>query len=106
MTGWLIVARTPWMLYVFAIVYGFAYGGWIPMFPAIMGDLFGMGSLGAVLGALQVGNGIGGSTGPFVAGLIFDITGSYFLAFLTVSVLFFVAAGLILSVKQPRKGTR
>jgi MFS family permease len=100
---WLIRARSPWMFYSFAAIYGFAFGGWIPMFPAIIGDLFGTGSLGALIGATQAGNGLGGSAGPFLAGLIFDITGSYFLAFLIVAVLFFAAAGLILSVKRPER---
>ncbi|MFQ5826758.1 MAG: MFS transporter, partial [Dehalococcoidia bacterium] len=100
---WLIEARSPWMFYTFAAIYGFVFGGWIPMFPAMMGDLFGMGSLGALIGAIYAGNGLGGSAGPFLAGLIFDITGSYFLAFRIVAVLFFTAAGLILSVKRPER---
>ncbi|MEE8472808.1 MAG: MFS transporter [Dehalococcoidia bacterium] len=96
-------ATSPWMFYGFAVIYGFAFGGWIPMFPAIIGDLFGTGSLGALIGATQAGNGLGGGAGPFMAGLIYDQTGSYFLAFVMVAVLFFAATGLILSIKRPER---
>jgi MFS family permease len=100
---WLTRATSLWMFYSFAVIYGFAFGGWIPMFPAIIGDLFGTGSLGALIGATQAGNGLGGGAGPFMAGLIFDVTGSYFLAFVMVAVLFFTATGLILSIKRPER---
>jgi len=100
---WLLAAREEWMFYLFAALFGFAYGAWIPMFPAIMGDLFGMASLGALIGSNFLANALGAATGSFLAGYIFDVTGSYFWAFLTSAVLFYVAAALILTVKQPSR---
>ena len=41
-----------------------------------------MHSIGAIIGVLAIGWGIGGAVGPLVGGLIFDITKSYFMAFL------------------------
>jgi nitrate/nitrite transporter NarK len=38
--------------------------------------------LGAILGVVQADGGLGGAIGPFLGGWLFDITGSYWLAFL------------------------
>ena len=89
------------MFYVFAVLFGFAYGAWIPMFPAIMGDLFGMASLGALIGANHLALSVGAAIGSFLGGYIFDVTESYFWAFLLAGTLFYLAGALVLTVKQP-----
>lgn len=99
---WLIFARQIWMFYVFSALFGFAYGGWIPMFPAMMADLFGMASIGALTGIIHMGNAIGGAIGPILGGYIFDLTKSYLIAFILGAIVFYVAAVLILSVKPPQ----
>ena len=99
---WLIFARQIWMFYVFSALFGFAYGGWIPMFPAMMADLFGMASIGALTGIIHMGNAIGGAIGPILGGYIFDLTKSYLIAFILGAIVFYVAAALILSVKPPQ----
>ncbi|MEE8472807.1 MAG: MFS transporter [Dehalococcoidia bacterium] len=101
---WLLVTREEWMFYVFAALFGFAYGAWIPMFPAIMGDLFGMASLGALVGANHLAVSVGAAIGSFLGGYIFDVTGSYFWAFLLAGTMFYLAGALVLTVKQPIKG--
>jgi MFS family permease len=99
---WLTQARTPWMFYVFATVFGFAYAGWIPQFPALLGDLFGLGSLGALVGAISLANTLGSSTGAYLGGYIFDVTGSYNLAFIITAAGLVVGVALILAVRAPR----
>lgn len=99
---WLIIAKEVWMFYLFAALFGFAYGSWIPMFPAMTADLFGMASLGALIGALSLGNALGGAIGPITGGFIYDNTQSYFYAWVLGAVIFYGAAALILWVKPPR----
>lgn len=99
---WLIFARQPWMFYLFSALFGFAYGAWIPMFPAMMADLFGMASIGALTGIIHMGNAIGGAIGPILGGFIFDTTQSYLVAFILGAIIFFTDAVLILLVKPPR----
>ena len=70
------------MFCFFAIVYGFAFGGFDILVTALIGDIFGVHSLGAIIGIFSVGWGIGAAIGPTVAGLIFDVTGKYFMAFI------------------------
>jgi len=63
----------------------------------MLGDIFGVGSLGAIMGAIVVGFSLGAAFGPYVGGLIFDVTASYHMAFLigavvTIFALLFIAA--------------
>jgi len=49
---WVAWAREAWMFYLFAIVYGFALGGFDIPVTALIGDMFGVHSLGEIMGAL------------------------------------------------------
>ena len=91
---WLVAAREVWMFYLFAIVFGFAYGGIVSIESPIIAELFGMGSHGVIFGAMHSISTIGGAIGPVLAGRIFDITGSYQPAFLVYAVV--AVIGLIL----------
>ena len=93
---WLIFAKEIWMLYVFAVIFGLAYGGIVLLQAVISAELFGVGSLGIILATLMFYGTIGGALGAPLAGSIFDITGSYSLAFL-ISVII-CALAIILSL--------
>ena len=71
-----------WGFYLFAAVFGFGHGGVGPSSAAVISDTFGLGSMGAIFGVLDVGFGIGAGLGPAIGGLIFDCWASYFNAFL------------------------
>ncbi len=79
---WLQLAKEVWMLYLFAAIFGFAYGGKSTLLSPMVAELFGLSSLGVILGVIEFTLAIGGAIGPALAGHIFDITGSYQLAFL------------------------
>jgi MFS family permease len=51
-----------------------------------MADYFGLLNFGSILGVLDIGWAIGSAIGPLVGGLIYDINGSYFSAFLLGSI--------------------
>ena len=88
-------------LYLCAAAYGFGYGGHVPQFPAMVGELFGFSRLGTILGMEMIFYGIGGALGPFLAGHIFDTTGAYTIAFTLAALAMLVAAVLSLFLKQP-----
>lgn len=79
---WLLFARESWMFYLFAVVYGIAYGGIIPMYTLITAELFGLKFLGIISATVVLLGTIGAAVGASMAGSIFDITGSYNLALL------------------------
>jgi MFS transporter, OFA family, oxalate/formate antiporter len=70
-----------WWLYLFAFVFGASYGGVMTLQAVLSADLFGLKSLGLILGSVSFIYTLGSAAGPFVSGLIFDITSSYRLAF-------------------------
>ena len=78
---WLLFARETWMFYLFAVVFGLASGGTSPLVTVVAVELFGLKSLGVILGGVMLIATIGGSLGAPLAGIIFDKTESYGLAF-------------------------
>jgi len=93
---WLLFAKEIWMLYIFAVIFGIGYGGIVLLQTVISAELFGLGSLGMVLATLMFCGTIGGALGAPLAGSIFDITGSYGLAFLICVII--CALAIILSL--------
>ena len=65
---------------------GFGFGMRIAQLSAIPADVFAGPHLGAILGVVQAGGGFGGAVGPFLGGWLFDVTGSYRLAFMAAAV--------------------
>ncbi len=65
---------------------GVGFGMRIAQLSTIPADVFAGPHLGAILGVVQSGGGLGGAIGPFLAGWLFDATGSYRLAFLAACV--------------------
>jgi MFS family permease len=74
---WLAGRGTFALLAAFAVVLGVAYGGYVALAPAVSAHLFGLSGLGAVLGALYTGSGVGGLVGPPTAGWLIDLTDGY-----------------------------
>ena len=101
---WLIPTKMAWMLYAIAGAFGFAYGGVAVSHSPLVAVLFGLRSHGLIFGLFGLSVAIGGAFGPFLSGYIFDVTGSYQLAFLVCAGISF--AGIILSalLKQRRVG--
>jgi MFS family permease len=78
---WLQMADALWMLYLFAAAYGFAHGGFFTAVSPIIAEYFGLCSHGLLFGVAVFAITIGGFIGPILTGYIFDLTGSYRLAF-------------------------
>jgi MFS family permease len=73
-------------LLVLYTVSGFGFGMRIAQLSTIPADVFAGPHLGAILGVVQAGGGLGGAIGPFLGGWLFDVTGSYGLAFMAACV--------------------
>jgi len=73
---WLPFTGYSWLV-AFAATLGLGYGLRIAVTPVVLIELFGLGNLGAVLGAFFTASSISAVCGPLIAGLIIDQTGSY-----------------------------
>jgi MFS family permease len=71
-----------WLLWLHACFFGLTWGARGPLITAKAADLFQGKHLGAIYGVISMGTGIGAAVGSWASGLIFDLTGSYRLAFL------------------------
>ncbi|MFC1860834.1 MFS transporter, partial [Chloroflexota bacterium] len=80
----LLWSHDLWQFYIFAVIFGFVYGGFVPSLFSLTGDIFGLRNLGVILGMLDIGWGTGSAIGPTLGGFIFDTTDSYFTAFIVV----------------------
>jgi len=100
---WLQSARELWMLYLFAAIYGFAHGGFFTLLSPMVAELFGLSSHGIIFGTVFFSGTVGGAIGPPLAGRIFDVTGSYQLAFLICAVVSGIALTLALLLRPVGK---
>jgi len=96
---WLSAGDSFKLLFVFAIVMGIAYGGFIALSPAVTAEMFGLAGLGGVMGALYTAAGVGGLIGPPLAGMLIDYTNSYTVVIVSAMVLSFVAFICLLFIK-------
>jgi MFS family permease len=98
---WLVPSREAWQLYLFALIFGMAYGDCATQESPLVAGLFGLSSHGLIFGAVATGFTIGAAMGPYITGYVFDVTDSYKIAFLTSAAIGF--AGLIFTILLPSK---
>jgi len=74
--------QQAWLLWLHACFFGLTWGARGPAITAKTADLFPGRHLGAILGVITIGTGLGSAVGAWAAGWIHDVTGSYRVAFL------------------------
>ena len=99
---WLAPAREAWMLYLFAIIFGFTQGGMGVSESPLVAKLFGLSSHGLIFGVAGLGFTFGAAIGPLLAGYIFDVTGSYQLAFIIAGISGTIALVLTIALRPMR----
>ena len=70
------------LLWLHACLFGLTWGARGPAITAKTADLFPGAQLGSILGVITIGSGVGSAVGSWGAGIIFDLSGSYRLAFM------------------------
>lgn len=93
---------TPEIL-VYAVLFGFGVGGLLSVPPVGYADYYGRRSLGVIRGVTEPLTSFGQAIGAVVAGLIFDFTDSYRLAFIAFAVMGGLATVLVLFARPPRR---
>lgn len=102
---WLVPAMELWKLYLFAIVFGFAYGG-SGMAPSpLAAAMFGVRSHGSIYGVLNFAFSMGSAIGPFATAYIFDVTGGYEVAFIASAAVGILGLVFTAMLKQVRGKT-
>ncbi len=70
------------LLWLHACFFGLTWGARGPAITAKTADLFPGPNLGSILGVITIGTGLGAALGSWLAGLLFDLAGSYRVAFI------------------------
>lgn len=90
----LLLLREIWMLHVFAFSYGVFHGVRISAQVGVLPEIFGMRSLGELIGVTAAAGQLISAFSPYAVGALFDATGNYSLAFL-LTVLLLAAGGVV-----------
>ena len=88
---------------VFGIIFGFCYGGWIPIFPSKLKDFFGKTNAGQIFGVFGTSFSLSAIIGPPLAGFLIDKFDTYTYGLYFSMVVCLIAAFMALFVKKPTK---
>jgi MFS family permease len=91
-----------WLLYVYAVSSGFATGLFSPAIIVGLADIFRGRNIATISALLMTGIGFGGVIGPWLGGHIYDIYGSYDIAFI-ISMAAFAVGCISYWLAAPRK---
>jgi MFS family permease len=89
------------LVWVFVAIYGFSYGLRLPLEPAMRASYFGRKAFGTIYGYINAIAVLGSFGGPYLAGWLFDKTGSYVVSFLILAGIMVAAGIVILFLKSP-----
>jgi len=64
--------------YALALMFGFAYGGVMPLYAILVREYFGARIMGTAFGAVAFVSTLGMALGPLAGGWLYDTLGSYF----------------------------
>jgi len=101
----LIFTRSAWSFYLFAALFSIPYGSEVTQIPVVIGRYFGVRSMATIMGLTVFFIGLGGALGPWLAGKIFDLTGSYNGAFIMGAVIAAASMGIVLLLRRQDKRT-
>ncbi len=98
---WLLFLQATWMLYGVVFVFGLFFGARAVAQAGIVGEFFGMHSIAELVGIFGAVGMLVSAAAPYVAGYIFDTTGSYSIAFVIVIALLLTGGTVALRMKKP-----
>jgi MFS family permease len=97
---WFTFALDLWQIYISVVLLAVGFGASMPLRPALQNDLFGTKAFGSIQGFLMIFNTLTSVLAPPWAGWIYDTTKSYFMAFLILAIISFLAIPLSLAISK------
>jgi len=99
----LLLPDFPGRIYVFAVIFGIGLGGDYMIIPLMAGDLFGVRTVGRVMGIILVADGIAEASMPMLVGAIRDSAGNYIPGFIVLIGVALTGAFIISFLPRYRK---
>src|SRR5262245_50741000 len=89
--------------YALAVLFGFAYGGVMPLYAILVREYFGARIMGTIFGAVAFVSTLGMSLGPWAGGWLFDTFGSYAWLYVASCAVGVGAVAIALTFRPPRQ---
>ena len=86
-----LVYKNPIFVWIGLALYGTGWGGLYTLIQLLTADLFGLISLGKIMGVINILDTLGGGLGPFFTGYLYDQTQGYVIPFTLISILLVIA---------------
>jgi MFS family permease len=83
-------------------VFGFAYGGVMPLYALLVRDYFGERVMGSAFGAVSLAATLGMALGPWAGGWLYDALGGYAWMFVGSSAIGLGAVAIAVTFRPPR----
>ena len=93
-------------LVIFAIIAGVSWIATAPLTTALLADVYGVRALGTISGMAFLVHAVGSGISIWLAGFLFDLTGSYTIPFAIAGVILFPAAVFAFSIKERKYSSR
>ena len=93
-------------LWLFALIAGFSWFATPPLTSSLTADVYGLRTLGTVTGVTFLFHQIGGFGSVWLAGVLYDYTGSYTVPFLIAGSLLFPAALSAFTIRERKYSAR
>ena len=100
-----LVAAQLGSFYAVAVVFGFAYGGVMPLYAVVVREYFGERIMGSVFGAVSTVATLGMALGPVAGGWLYDAFGGYGWLFVASFGIGLGAVAIALTFRPPRRLT-
>ncbi|MBV8840752.1 MAG: MFS transporter [Alphaproteobacteria bacterium] len=100
--GWIAVDQSPLSVAIFALVFGATFLVTAPLTVVFVRESFGTRHLGAIAGLITMVHQIFGGVGAYLGAAIFDATGGYEAAFITMLASAILALALTLMLRERR----
>src|SRR5213083_1297989 len=98
-----LFTRDTASFYALALMFGFAYGGVMPLYAILVREYFGERIMGTVFGAVAFVSTLGMALGPWAGGWLYDAFGSYFWLYIGSFGIGLGAVAIAFSFRPPRQ---
>ncbi len=97
-----LVVHDAWSFYALAALFGFSYGGVMPLYAILVREYFGARIMGTMFGLVAMISTLGMALGPWGGGWLFDTFGGYFWLYVASSGIGLGAIATALTTHPPR----
>lgn len=102
----LVIVDSPWYLYAVAVIGGLAWSGSLALSSAIIGDVYGVRTVGVLYGFAYLGHQVGSTLSSWLGGWGFDQFGTHWVAFGAAVAVLWIAGMVTLRLPDPNADAR